>query len=193
MQKSSNSKLGRYYPPSREDWRKWLEENHDTSPGIWLIYFKKGSRQPTLAYDDAVEEGLSFGWIDSTVNTLDEDRYLQLFTPRKPNSTWSRLNKKRVKKLIKNGSMARAGLEKIETAKKNGSWTILDEVENLSIPPDLEEAFKKNKNAQDNYNVFTDSVKKQILWFVISAKRSETRKKRIENVIEATNRNKKPF
>lgn len=193
MQKSSNSKLGRYYPPSREDWRKWLEENHDTSPGIWLIYFKKGSKQPTLAYDDAVEEGLSFGWIDSTVNTLDEDRYLQLFTPRKPSSTWSRLNKKRVKKLIKNGSMARAGLEKIETAKKNGSWTILDEVENLSIPPDLEEAFKKNKNAQDNYNVFTDSVKKQILWFVISAKRSETRKKRIENVIEATNRNKKPF
>lgn len=89
--------------------------------------------------------------------------------------------------------MARAGLEKIETAKKNGSWTILDEVENLSIPPDLEEAFKKNKNAQDNYNVFTDSVKKQILWFVISAKRSETRKKRIENVIEATTRNKKPF
>lgn len=158
-------------------------------PGIWLIYFKKGSIHPTLSYDDAVEEGLSFGWIESTVNALDENRYLQLFTPRKSNSTWSRLNKERVK----NGSMTPVGLEKIETAKKNGSWTILDEVEDLIVSLDLEKAFKKNKNAQDNYNVFTDSVKKQILWFVISAKRSKTRQKRIENVIEATTRNKKPF
>ena len=95
-----------------------------------------------------MEEALSFGWIDSTANALDEDRYLQLFTPRKPKSTWSRINKERVEKLIKNGSMTVAGLEKIEAAKKNGSWTILDEVEDLIVPPDLEAAFDKNKEAQ---------------------------------------------
>jgi uncharacterized protein YdeI (YjbR/CyaY-like superfamily) len=193
MQKSSNSPLGRYYPPSRVEWRKWLEENHATSPGIWLIYFKKGINKPTLSYDDAVEEALSFGWIDSTVNKLDGERYLQLFTPRKPTSTWSRLNKQRVKKLIKNGSMTVAGLEKIEAAKKNGSWTILDDVEDLIVPPGLEEAFKKNKKARDNYNAFTDSVKKQVLWFVISAKRPETRQNRIDKVIKATKKNEKPF
>jgi uncharacterized protein YdeI (YjbR/CyaY-like superfamily) len=193
MQKSSNSQLGRYYPPSRKEWRKWLEENHTTSPGIWLIYFKKGTNQPTVSYEEAVEEALSFGWIDSTANALDEDRYLQLFTPRKPKSTWSRLNKERVEKLIKNGSMTVAGLEKIETAKKNGSWTILDEVEDLIVPPDLEAAFDKNKEARSNYESFPKYVKKQTLWLVISAKRPENRKKRIEKIIEKTKKNERPF
>jgi uncharacterized protein YdeI (YjbR/CyaY-like superfamily) len=193
MQKSSNSRLGRYYPPSREEWRRWLEENHTTSPGIWLIYFKKGSQQPTVTYDEAVEEALSFGWIDSTANALDEERYLQLFTPRKPKSTWSRLNKERVEKLIKNGSMTVAGLEKIEAAKKNGSWTILDDVEDLIVPPDLEAAFDKNKEARSNYESFPKYVKKQTLWLVISAKRPETRAKRIEKIIEKTKKNERPF
>ena len=193
MQKSSNSQLGRYYPPSRKEWRKWLEENHTTSPGIWLIYFKKGANKPTVSYEEAVEEALSFGWIDSTVNALDEERYLQLFTPRKPKSTWSRINKERVEKLIKNGSMTVAGLEKIEAAKKNGSWTILDEVEDLIVPPDLEEAFDKNKEARSNYESFPESVKKQSLWLVISAKRPETRQKRIEKIIEKTKKNERPF
>ena len=163
-----------------------MEENHTTSPGIWLIYFKKGANKPTVSYEEAVEEALSFGWIDSTANALDEDRYLQLFTPRKPKSTWSRLNKERVEKLIKNGSMTVAGLEKIEAAKKNGSWTILDEVEDLIVPPDLEAAFDKNKEARSNYESFPKYVKKQTLWLVISAKRPETRKKRIEKIIEKT-------
>lgn len=193
MQKSSNSQLGRYYPPSRKEWRNWLEENHTTSPGIWVIYFKKGTNQPTVSYEEAVEEALSFGWIDSTANALDEERYLQLFTPRKPKSTWSRLNKKRVEKLIKNGSMTVAGLEKIEAAKKNGSWTILDEVEDLIVPPDLEAAFDKNKEARSNYESFPKYVKKQTLWLVISAKRPETRKKRIEKIIEKTKKNERPF
>ncbi len=127
------------------------------------------------------------------MNKMDDERYLQLFTPRKTTSTWSRLNKERVKKLIKNGSMTVAGLEKIEAAKKNGSWTILDDVEDLIVPSDLEEAFKKNKKARGNYEGFTDSVKKQVLWFVISAKRPETRQNRIDKVIEATKKNEKPF
>jgi uncharacterized protein YdeI (YjbR/CyaY-like superfamily) len=193
MKKSSNSHLGRYYPPTRQKWRQWLKDNHETSPGIWIIYYKKGSPKPTVSYDDAVEEALSFGWIDSTANTLDEERYMQLFTPRNPKSTWSRLNKQRVKKLIKMGTMTPAGLEKIEMAKKNGSWSMMDDVEDLIVPDDLEIEFKKNKEARSNYNHFSNSVKKQILWFVVSAKRPETRKRRIEKVIKALEKNEKPI
>lgn len=193
MKKFSRSQLGCYYPSTREKWRQWLKDNHATSPGIWIIYYKKGSQKPTVSYDDAVEEALSFGWIDSTTNALDEERYTQLFTPRKAKSNWSRINKKRVEKLIKMGTMTPAGLEKIEIAKKNGSWTIMDDVEDLIVPDDLELEFKKNKKAQANYNNFSNSVKKQALWFIVSAKRPETRKRRIEKVIKALEKNEKPF
>ena len=112
----------RYYARDRKEWRKWLEKNHDTSPGVWLIYHKKCSDEPCVSYDEAVEEALSFGWIDSKVNKLDDERYMQVFTPRKPKSIWSKLNKQRVKKLIEQGLMTSAGLEKIEAAKEDGSW-----------------------------------------------------------------------
>lgn len=191
--KSPNSHLGHYYPATRQEWRQWLKDNHKTSSGIWIIYYKKGSQKPTVSYDDAVEEALSFGWIDSTANSLDEERYMQLFTPRKPNSTWSRINKQRVEKLIKLGTMTPAGLEKIEIAKKNGSWNIMDDVEDLIVPGDLEIEFRKNKEAHSNYNNFSNSVKKQILWLIVSAKRPETRKRRIEKVIKAIEKNEKPF
>ncbi|MDP3624699.1 MAG: YdeI/OmpD-associated family protein [Methanobacteriaceae archaeon] len=193
MMNSPSSQLGRYYPSTRQEWRQWLKDNHETSPGIWIIYYKKGSQKPTVSYDDAVEEALSFGWIDSTANSLDEERYMQLFTPRNPNSTWSRLNKQRVEKLIKIGTMSPSGLEKIEIAKKNGSWSIMDDVEDLIVPDDLEIEFRKNKEAQTNYNNFSNSVKKQVLWFVVSAKRPETRQRRIEKVIKAVEKNEKPF
>lgn len=193
MKKSSSLHLGRYYPPNRQEWRNWLKDNHEYSEGIWVIYYKKGSKKPTVSYDDAVEEALSFGWIDSTANTLDEERYMQLFTPRKPKSTWSRINKQRVEKLMKLGMMTPAGLEKIEIAKKNGSWSMMDDVEDLIVPDDLEIEFRKNKKARINYNNFSNSVKKQILWLIISAKRPETRKRRIEKVIKALEKNEKPF
>ncbi|MDP2836211.1 MAG: YdeI/OmpD-associated family protein [Methanobacteriaceae archaeon] len=191
--KSPSSQLGRYYPATRQEWRQWLKDKHETSPGIWIIYYKKGSQKPRVSYDDAVEEALSFGWIDSTAHALDEERYMQLFTPRKPNSTWSRLNKQRVEKLIKIGTMTPSGLEKIEIAKKNGSWSIMDDVENLIVPDDLEIEFKKNKEARTNYNNFSNSVKKQVLWLIISAKRPDTRKRRIKKVIKALEKNEKPF
>jgi uncharacterized protein YdeI (YjbR/CyaY-like superfamily) len=193
MKKFSRSQLGCYYPPTREEWRQWLKDNHATSPGIWIIYYKKGTQKPTVSYEDAVEEALSFGWIDSTANSLDEERYTQLFTPRNAKSNWSRINKQRVEKLIKMGTMTPAGLEKIEIAKKNGSWTIMDDVEDLIVPDDLEIEFKKNKEAISNYNNFSNSVKKQVLWFIVSAKRPETRKRRIEKVIKALEKNEKPF
>jgi uncharacterized protein YdeI (YjbR/CyaY-like superfamily) len=184
--------LERYYARSREEWREWLEKNHQTSPGIWFIYYKRGTEEPTVAYEDAVEEALSFGWIDSKVNALDEKRYMQVFTPRKSGSTWSKLNKKRAEKLIKQGLMTNAGLKKIETAKKDGSWIMLDDVEDLLLPEDLKNALEVDEKAERNFHKFNDSSKKQILWWITSAKRPETRKGRIRKVVELAHQNQKP-
>jgi uncharacterized protein YdeI (YjbR/CyaY-like superfamily) len=189
---SNLDQLERYYPQSREEWRRWLEKNHQTSPGIWLIYYKKGTEEPTVAYEDAVEAALSFGWIDSKVNALDEKRYMQVFTPRKPGSTWSKLNKNRVTKLLKQGLMTPAGLEKVESAKKDGSWNMLSDVEDLILPDDLKKALAVDEKAEINFNQFNDSSKKQILWWVASAKRPETRKRRIRKIVEMAAQNKKP-
>ena len=133
--------LKSFYAKDRKTWRKWLEKNHAKSPGIWLIYYKKNSGKTRVAYDDAVEEALCFGWIDSTMRPLDEHSFIQRFSPRKPKSNWSALNKKRIEKLIKEGLMSTAGLEKINLAKNNGSWVSIDHVENLEIPPDLQKHF----------------------------------------------------
>lgn len=183
----------RYYAKDRKEWRKWLEKNHNTSPGIWLIYYKKCANKTCVSYDDAVEEALSFGWIDSKVNKLDNERYMQVFTPRKPKSVWSRLNKQRVKKIIKKGLMTPAGLEKIETAKNDGSWDFLNDIDNLMVPKDLREALNANPSAKSNFKTFSDSIKKQILFWIKSAKRPETRMKRIEKVVILAAENKKPF
>jgi len=177
----------------RIEWRQWLQNNHSTSPGIWLVYYKKDSGKTTISYDDAVEEALSFGWIDSKANTLDNERYMQIFTPRKPGSVWSKINKQRVEKLIKDGLMTSAGFDKIEMAKKDGSWDFMDEIENLIIPSDLKEALDSNESAKINYESFSVSIKKQILYWIKSAKREETRKNRIENVVELATENKIPF
>jgi uncharacterized protein YdeI (YjbR/CyaY-like superfamily) len=185
--------LERYYARSREEWREWLEKNHQTSPGIWFIYYKKGTEEQTVTYEDAVEDALSFGWIDSKVNALDEKRYMQVFTPRKPGSTWSKLNKNRVKKLIKQGLMTPAGLEKIELAMKDGSWYILDDVEDLILPDDLKKALEVDEKAEQNFHQFNDSSKKQILWWVVSAKRPETRERRIKKVVDIAHHNQKPY
>src|SRR5579872_3692805 len=124
----------------RAAWRKWLEKNHKSSSGVWLIYYKKDSGKTRVPYADAVEEALCFGWIDSTLNPIDKDSYMQLFTPRKPKSGWSKLNKERVEKLIEQGLMTNAGLEKIEEAKLHGTWNKLDHIESFTIPPILEKA-----------------------------------------------------
>ena len=177
----------------RKEWRQWLQNNHSISPGIWLIYYKKNSDKTTISYDDAVEEALSFGWIDSKANTLDDERYMQVFTPRKQGSIWSKINKQRVEKLIKDGLMTSAGFDKIEMAKKDGSWDFMDEIENLIIPSDLKEALDSNRAAKSNFKIFSDSVKKQILYWIKSAKREETRKNRIEKIVLLAAENKKPF
>ena len=140
-----------------------------------------------------MKEALSFGWIDSKSKVLDEERYMQVFTPRKLGSAWSKSNKERIKKLIKNYLMKPAGLEKINKAKKDGSWTILDEVEDLVIPKDLKKSLKQNKVANENFEAFSDSIKKQVLYWIVSAKMKETRLRRIKKTVELAAKNKKPF
>ena len=178
---------------NRKEWRNWLEKNHLTAPGIWLVYYKKGSGKPSVSYEEAVEEALSYGWIDSKVNSIDEKRYMQIFTPRKPGSIWSKSNKLRVEKIIEKGIITPAGLEKIEVAKRDGSWEFLDDIDNLAIPPDLKEALASNELARENFEAYNESIKKQILYWIKTAKREVTRKNRIEKVVSLAAENKTPF
>ena len=176
----------------REAWRAWLEANHDSSAGIWLVHHKKASDAPSVTYDEAVEEAICFGWIDSLVNKLDERRFKQVFTPRKPGSTWSRLNKDRVARLEARGLIAPPGQEAIDRARRDGSWSVLDDVENLVMPADLAAAFEADPVAAANFAAFPDSVKKPALYWVISAKRPETRARRIARIVERAARNERP-
>ena len=140
-----------------------------------------------------MQEALSFGWIDSKVNALDEERYMQVFTPRKPGSNWSKSNKKRVEQLIERGLMEPAGLKKVEAAKKDGSWTFLDDIEDMVVPEDLKKALNKNKVARENFETFNDSNKKQLLYWIATAKRNKTRIKRINTVVKSAIENKMPI
>lgn len=176
----------------RSEWRKWLEE-HATSSGVWLVYYKKASGKPSVSYDEAVEEALCFGWIDSRVNALDEQRYMQFFCPRKPQSSWSKLNKQRVEQLLQNGLMTAAGLETIVAAKRDGSWSALDAIEDLQLSADLIEALNSNKTASDNFMAFSTSSKKNIVRWIESAKRPETRLKRIAETVTLAAQNIKAY
>ena len=184
-------KYPQFYAPNRQVWRKWLSENYQTSKGVWLIYYKAHTGTPRVPYDDAVEEALCYGWIDSKVNKLDDERFMQMFTPRNPKSIWSRLNKTRVEELIKNGKMTPAGLKCIEVAKKNGCWTIYDEIEDLVVPDDLKAALEENPTAQKYFEAFSNSSKKNILWWIKSAKRAATRQQRIEKTVRLAEENVK--
>ena len=150
--------------PDRKAWRGWLEENHDSSSGVWLIVQKKNSRKIGVSLVDVVEEALCFGWIDSKLNVIDENHFKLLLTPRKKGSIWSKRNKQRVRRLIRQGLMTEAGLKVVEAAKKEGSWNRLDAVEELRLPEDLVKTLEVNKSAQKSFGAFSDSLKKQILW-----------------------------
>lgn len=177
----------------RATWRNWLIQNHQSSIGVWLIYYKVKSGKPSVSYSEAVKEALCFGWIDSKTKSLDDDRYMQIFTPRKPKSVWSKLNKQYIEELIAEGLMTPAGLQKIEAAKQDGSWTLLDAIEALIVPPDLAEALEKNAIAKQNFDAFSNSTKKVILYWIDSAKRAETRQNRIEKTLTAAAENRSPL
>jgi uncharacterized protein YdeI (YjbR/CyaY-like superfamily) len=180
------------YPPDRAAWRAWLQAHHETAKGIWLVYYKKGSGTPSIAYPDMVKECLCFGWIDSRVNKLDEARYLQFITPRKPKSVWSKINKGYLEELEREGLLAPAGLRAIEIAKDNGSWTALDAVEALTIPDDLAAALVANPAAQATFATYSPSTLKLALTKLAAAKRPETRQKRLIELIALAAEGKKP-
>lgn len=185
-------KYDRFYARNRQEWRAWLEQHHATAPGIWLVYYKKETGKPRVEYNDAVEEALCFGWIDSTQLPIDADRFMGLFTPRKPKSNWSKSNKERVAKLIAQKLMTPAGLAKIEAAKQNGSWTALDAIESLTMPAELLKALRARKGALANFQKFSPSIQKQCLYWLNAAKRDETRAKRIAAIVAGAAAGKKP-
>lgn len=175
----------------RRAWRKWLEKNHASAKGVWLEYFKKSSGKPSVTVEEAVEEALCFGWIDSKMKPIDAERFRQVFTPRKTKSIWSKINKARVAKLIKAGLMTPAGLERVKASKRDGSWNRLDAVEALVMPEDFRTALRANPTAEKNFTAFNDSAKKIILWWIVSAKRPETREKRIRETVALAEKNVK--
>lgn len=165
--------------PTRAAWRRWLTRNHASSPGVWLILTKKDSGIACVAYEEAVEEALCFGWIDSTAKGIDGIRRRQMFTPRKRKSSWSASNKARVARLIDQGLVTEAGLVAVERAKADGTWTAGDDAERLIVPPDLAAALRRPAAARRNFDAFTPSARKSILLWIGEAKRAETRVKRI--------------
>ena len=181
-----------FYPTSQKDWREWLQENHNSKQSIWLICYKKQANKPTINWSDAVDEALCFGWIDSTRKSIGDDSFIQFFTKRKPNSVWSKINKAKIERLIQDGLMQNAGYEIIEKAKENGSWIILDEMEELTIPEDLEKEFEANPGSKDFFMSLSKSVKKGILQWIVLAKRPETRQNRIKEIASLAAQNLKP-
>ena len=193
MPETSLNKADQYYAADRATWGQWLVQNHAASRGVWLVYDKAVAGKRRLSYDDIVDEAVSFGWIDSRTRSLNAERAMLYLSPRKPGSPWSRTNKERVARLIKGGLMTEAGLAVVEAAKRDGSWDEYDAVEQLTIPSDLEAAFNDNKAARQNFAAFSASNKKQLLRYVASAKRPETRQKRIVQIVHAAAQNKSPL
>jgi uncharacterized protein YdeI (YjbR/CyaY-like superfamily) len=172
-----------YHPADSAAWRAWLAAHHDHGRGVWVASWRKASGRDPVRYGDLVEEAICFGWIDSTVNILDDDRALQLMTPRKPKSGWTRLNKQRVAALEAQGRMTDAGRRSVEVAKANGWWTIFDAVEDLLEPDDLAEALDADPTARSVWDGFPPSARKQMLWWVASAGRPGTRSSRIAKIV----------
>ncbi|MEN8223402.1 MAG: YdeI/OmpD-associated family protein [Acidobacteriota bacterium] len=180
------------YCRDRAEWREWLKNNHSASTVIWLIYFKKHTGKPRVPYDDAVEEALCYGWIDSTVRRIDEERYCQKFTPRRDKSIWSDLNKKRVAKLIRSGLMTEAGRIKVDNAKKSGAWDKKPEAKITEIDRSvLMKALENDKAARTTFDSLPPSQKKLYLAWVGTAKREETRERRLKEAIATLRSGKK--
>jgi uncharacterized protein YdeI (YjbR/CyaY-like superfamily) len=175
----------------RAAWRRWLEQHHATAKGVWLVSWRTQTGRPRVAYDALVEEALCFGWIDGRQKPLDDERIMQLITPRRPGSAWASSNKKRVASLEQAGAMTEAGRRVVEAAKADGSWSRYDSADALEIPTDLKAALAPNAAAARNFDAFTDAAKRAILRWLIDAKRPETRAKRIAETVRLAAQNKR--
>lgn len=172
-----------FYPKNRSQWRMWLEKNHNKQKEIWLIYYKKHTGKPRVTYNDAVEEALCFGWIDSTIKRIDDEKYCQKFTPRNHKSGWSELNIMRVKKLIKEGKMTDAGMVKFNPDKIITPTRIIN-TDEKDIPSFILDAFKENPLALENFRKLAPSHKRNYLRWILEAKKDDTRQRRLEKAMK---------
>ena len=182
---SFDSDLREIHPKTQAGWRSWLKKNHARCDGVWLIYYRTSTGRRRLSWEDAVREALCFGWIDSKVKPIDDKRYKQIFTPRKPRSVWSKINKQYIAELIEAELMTDAGLRAVDVAKKNGAWSLLEPVDALIVPADLESALRGSKRAREAYVALSESAKRVVLYSLYSAKREETRAKRLADALAA--------
>jgi uncharacterized protein YdeI (YjbR/CyaY-like superfamily) len=180
------------YVTNRNDWRNWLEKNHDAAKEVWLIYYKKHTGKPSISYEDTVEEALCFGWVDSILKRLDDDRCARKFTPRKSSSSWSESNRKRAEKMIREQRMTEAGMARIREARERGEWSRVREVrKELAVPSVIQEALAENEKARAFFETLANSYKRQIVGWVSSAKKEETRARRLTEVIGLLEKNQK--
>lgn len=180
-----------FYVDDRAGWRAWLERNHASTQGVWVVTWRTQTGKPRLDYDALVEEALCFGWVDSREQPVDAERLMQLVTPRKRGSAWARSNKERIARLENAGVLADAGRRVVEVAKADGSWSRYDAAEALDIPADLEAALVADAQAAQNFEAFTDAAKRTILRRLIDAKRPATRAKRIEETVRLAAQNER--
>ncbi len=175
-------------------WRKWLRKNHAREREVWLLIHKKSAGGQGIPYERAVEEAVCFGWIDGKLRRIDDRRHMIRFTPRKPGSVWSKSNRERAERMIQKRLMTRAGLESVRVAKKNGRWAeAYAPSEVPDMPEDLSSALRADERAAKNFGSFANSYKTTYVYWVLGAKREETRAKRIQEVVRRAALNKKPY
>ncbi len=172
-----------FHAKSRKEWREWLEKNHQSEKSVWLIIYHKSSDTESVYYDEAVEEAICFGWIDSIAHKRDGESKYQFFAQRKPKSNWSKANRERVQKMIRLGLMTPSGQKLIDLAKETGTWEALVDVQNSVIPEDLQKQLNQNEAALKNFLAFPPSSKRIILEWILNARKDETRQKRIEETV----------
>jgi uncharacterized protein YdeI (YjbR/CyaY-like superfamily) len=173
------------HPETREQWRAWLAAHHDRASGAWLVSWRRPTGRPAVSYDDAVREALAFGWVDSTAGSVDDSRTKLYFAPRRRASGWARSNKLRVEALERDGLMTEAGRRAVRAAQEDGSWTLLDDVEDLVVPPDLAAALDARPGARAHWDAFPPGARRAMLAWIVTAKRPATREKRVAETAAA--------
>jgi uncharacterized protein YdeI (YjbR/CyaY-like superfamily) len=172
-------------------WRRWLEVNHGTSAGVFVVSWRAATAKPAMSYDEMVEQALCFGWIDSRAQRLDDDRTMLWFTPRRAGSGWSRSNKERIRRLTDAGLLRPAGRAAVEAAHADGSWNLLDETDTAEVPDDLRVALAASPGAENNFSAFSLSARRSILSWILVAKTPGTRARRIAETVEKAARGEK--
>jgi uncharacterized protein YdeI (YjbR/CyaY-like superfamily) len=182
-----------FYPKTQAEWRSWLEKNHVERDNVWLIMYKKSSGKRNVSWSEAVDTALCFGWIDSVKKSIDDEKSKQYFSKRRAKSNWSLVNKRKIDELTAAGRMTPAGIASVNLAKQNGSWTLLDAVDRLEMPPELDAAFKQQPpTALQYFTNLSKSMRKQMLYWVISAKRAETKAKRVKEIVDNAANGQRP-